>query len=523
MALHMAGTTITMLDIRKILQNKQRGLSDRLTARAVGISRTTLLGYLQRLRASGLDPGELLKLGDAELWELARPVALHCAADAGPRVSALLSYLETALPELGHKGVTRRRLWEEYRVAHPEGHGYSQFCEHVRAVLKLKKVTMTLEHHPGDVMMVDFAGDKLSWVDRRTGEVHICEVLVCILPCSGYTFAVALGSQRQEDFCHGIAQALRFYGGVPRSILCDNLKSGVVKSNRYEPVINELLSQLSVHYDTTVMATRPAKPRDKAKVEGAVLNTYRKIYAPLRKCGFHSLDELNQAIRRQLDVLNGSLFQGRDYSRGDAFASSEKASLSPLPAAGFVVSRSVKAKVQMNYHVLLGEDKHFYSVPYMHVGKEATIHYTPASVEVHVGHERVAVHARSTKAHGYSTREAHMPAAHAAHLKGMAWDKDHFIARAHAIGPHTEVAVKRVLEARMFVQQSFNTCRGILRLAGQYGNERLENACRMAAAAPHVSYRFLDNILKHKTDLRGLPAPAPAGEHENLRGAAQYQ
>jgi hypothetical protein len=334
---------------------------------------------------------------------------------------------------------------------------------------------------------------------------------------------MALGSQKQEDFCHGVAQALAFYGGVPGSILCDNLKSAVIKSNRYEPVINELLSQLSVHYGTTVMATRPAKPRDKAAVEGAVLNAYRKIHAPLRKCAFHSLEELNRGILRQLGELNDALFQGRDYSRKDAFEAHERAALDPLPTTGFVVTKTVRAKVQLNYHVQLGEDRHFYSVPYMHVGKEAAIRYTATSVEVYVGRERVAVHTRATRAHGYSTREAHMPANHLAHQEGMAWDKDHFTARAKAIGPHTEAAVKRVLEARMFVQQAFNTCRGILRLASQYGNARLENACRMAAAAPHVSYRFLENILRNRTDLREPPAPAPMGEHENLRGAAQYQ
>lgn len=512
-----------MLAIRKILQDKRRGASDRQAAKAAGISRTTLLGYLERLRTSGLDLGELLRLDDAELWELARPPAVDCGAGAAPRVSALLAYLEGALPGLGRKGVTRLRLWEEYRAAHPDGHGYSQFCEHVRGILRLRKVTMRLEHVAGEVMMVDFAGDRLHWVDRVTGEAHPCEVLVCVLPHSGHTFAIALASQRQEDFCHGIAQALRFYGGVPRSILCDNLKSGVVKSNRYEPVINELLSQLSVHYDTAVMATRPAKPRDKAAVEGAVLNTYRKIHAPLRRCEFHSLDELNQGMLRQLEVLNNALFQGRDYSRADAFQASEKAALRPLPTAGFVVTRTVKAKVQMNYHVLLGEDRHFYSVPYIHVGKEATIHYTPTTVEVHVGRERVAVHPRSIKAYGYSTREAHMPAAHAAHLEGMAWDREHFTAKADAIGPHTGAAVRRVLDARVYVQQAFNTCRGILRLASQYGNARLEKACQMAAAAPHVSYKSLENILRHRTDLLGQPEPTPTGEHDNLRGAAHYQ
>lgn len=518
----MAGKTITMLKIRMILQNKLRGQSDRVTARLAGVSRNTLKGYMDRLRAANADFGELLLLDDGELSEIVyAPCATPAVSD--PRLAELLSYIGQVLPELGKKGVTRQQLWLEYQVLHPAGHSYSQFCEHVRTILNRRKVTMRLEHVAGETMMVDFAGDRLAYVDRITGELHLCQVLVCVLPHSGYTFATALPSQKQEDFCEGIAQALHFFGGVPSSILCDNLRSAVIKSNRYEPQINDLLSQLSVHYDTTIMATRPAKPRDKAAVEGAVLNTYRKIYAPLRKNEFHSLEALNQGIIRQLEVLNTALFQGRDYSRQSAFELSEKASLSALPTTHFTVTQTVSAKVQMNYHVLLGEDKHFYSVPYTHVGKQATIHYTSKLVEVYIGRERVAVHPRSARAHGYSTREVHMPEAHLAHQQGMAWDKEHFMAKAGVVGPHTEAAVKRVLEARMFVQQSYNTCRGILRLAGLYGNERLENACKMVAAAPHVSYRFLANILKNKTDLRTPPTPAPVGDHENLRGAAHYQ
>jgi len=521
----MAGKTITMLNIRTILQMKLRGLSDRKTAQAAQVSRNTLSSYLGRLQAVNADFGELLKLDDTQLGEIAfRPVEAPAPPD--DRRAKLLARLEQVLPELGKRGVTRQLLWQEYLLENPGGYSYTQFCEHVSTLTRRQNLVMHFQHKAGEQMMVDFAGDKMGYVDQQTGEVVYCETLVCVLPHSNYTFVMALPSQKQEDFCRGIGKALSFMGGVPQSILCDNLKSAIIKSNRYEPQINQLLEQLSLHYSTTIMATRPAKPRDKASVENAVLIAYRRIYAPLRHREFHSLAELNQAIGEQLDLHNSMHFKGKTYSRNDVFQQREQALLSPLPRTAFEVTKVVGAKVQMNYHVFLGEDKHFYSVPFEYVGKTSVVHYTSASVEVYIDHKRVAFHDRDRKPHQYSTLEAHMPEEHRRYNDSKGWDKEYFLDKARIVGPHTESAMRRILDSRVFIQQAFNSCRGILRLAVQYGKERLEAACMLAQPAPSITYRFLDNILKHRTDLLNSPPPQQPTlfpDHENLRGPRHYQ
>ena len=513
-----------MQKIRMILQMKLRGLSDRKIAKATGISRNTVSGYLQRIGGVEIDYEQFLQLSDTELAELTfSPTESQTPADL--RKVTLWERLENISAELGKTGVTRLILWQEYMRDHADGYSYTQFCEHLNLYLKKKNVVMHFEHKAGEVMMIDFAGDKLSYVDRESGELTRCEVLVCVLPHSGFTYVVALPSQQQEDFCGGIADALRFFGGVPRSILCDNLKSGIIRSDRYEPKINALLEQLSLHYGTTVMATRPGKPRDKASVEGAVLNAYRRIYAPLRHREFDSLPSLNAGIAEQLEVLNTTAFKGKNYSRMDVFMQREKETLAALPSTAFEIKKTTLVKVLMNYHVCLGEDKHFYSVPFEYTGKQAVVHYTASSVEVYVDHKRIASHKRIRKAHQYTTWKEHMPEEHSRYQDTRGWDADYFLEKAHIIGPFTHAAVTQILQSRIFVQQAFNSCKGILRLAKQYGNERLEQACKIAQSAPSITYRFLDNILKNRTDLQPPKKQQPDlfTDHENLRGPGYYQ
>lgn len=165
------------------------------------------------------------------------------------------------LKELKRVGVSRYLLWQEYRVKHPDGYGYSQFCERLRRYVKRNDLTMVLSHTPGQEIYLDFAGTTMQWVNRATEQVHEAQVLVAVLPHSHYTFAIALPSQKVLDFVYGINEALLYFGGVPQAILSDNLKSYVTKASRYEPSFNELCVQLAAHYQCDLQATRVAKTR----------------------------------------------------------------------------------------------------------------------------------------------------------------------------------------------------------------------------------------------------------------------
>jgi transposase len=186
------------------------------------------------------------------------------------RRQQLIAHFQYAESELGKTGVTRQLLWQEYIGVHPDGYAYSHYCHHLSEFLKNRDLSMHLEYRPADMIMVDFAGKKRHYTDQVTGERIDCEVFVAILPFSGLIFCLAVASQRTADFITCINAMLRYYVGVVATILCDNLKTAVIRPDKYEPLFTDICYQLSEHYGTTFSATRPYSPRDKAMVERAV-------------------------------------------------------------------------------------------------------------------------------------------------------------------------------------------------------------------------------------------------------------
>lgn len=520
----MAAPTKAMHQIRQIFELRQQQVSLRKIERLTGFSRNTIRDYIRRGAATGRSILDLMALDDTVLAAvLSGDEAPVPSQD--PRWVDLEQRLAALSRELHKTGVTKWLLWEEYRREQPQGYSYTQFSLYLRRFLQQQDAVMHLRHSPGEVMMVDFAGDRLRWVDTQTGEEHLCEVLVCTLPFSSLTYVEALPSQKQEDFLRGICNALTYFGGVPLSIRCDNLRSAVTKSSRYEPVFAEAFELLCAHYQTTPAATRVAKPRDKASVENAVNKVYQRIYAPIRNEEFHSLSALNAAVRKQLDWHNAHLFKGRDYSRRDIFEQEERSCLRPLPPQSYQLQRVILAKVQRNYHVILGEDRHQYSVPFTLVGKTLKVIYTADTVEAYHDLLRVAVHRRDMRQHTYTTVADHMPANHRHWHERQGWTPDYFLDKARKIGPATLAAFERILTAKVFLEQTYNTCLGILKLANRYGNDRLEAACRCAEVAPRINYTLLNNILLNNRDQATAPLPAeqPTLLHDNVRGSSNYQ
>ena len=271
---------------------------------------------------------------------------------------------------------------------------------------------MHFDHKAGDKLFVDFAGKRLSLVDEVTGEVKPVEFFVAVLGCSQLTYAQAVLSQRKEDFITALQNALYYLGGVPQAIVPDNLKAAVTQADRYEPRINETLSDFALHYQTTILPARSGKPRDKTLVEGAVNILYRRVYAPLRNRVFYRLDDLNAAFRELIDAHNRMQLQGRAHSRRLLFEEREQAHLMSLPATSYHIKHYIGARVQKNGQVLLAPDKHYYSVPYRYIGQRVRLIYTQSSVEVYHQHQRVAVHQRLQGHYHYSTIREHLPSTH---------------------------------------------------------------------------------------------------------------
>ena len=286
----MAQARLSVRKIREVLRLKSEArLSDRQIAAVLGSARSTVQECLKRARTAGLS-WPLPELDEDELHERLYPRA--------PRV---LRYptpdFEAVQRELATKGVTRMLLWQEYKAAHPDGCQYSAFCRDYDAWLGRQDAVMRFEHVPGDKLFVDYAGKTMAVVDRHTGEIQVAEVFVAALGASHYIYVAATLTQTVADWLGALVRALEYFGGVPRAIVPDNLKSGVRRPCRYEPDLNPSYQDFAEHYGVAILPARVRRPRDKAKVEVGVQGVERWVMAPLRHQTFFSLGDLNEALR----------------------------------------------------------------------------------------------------------------------------------------------------------------------------------------------------------------------------------
>lgn len=514
----MAQSPIAMEQLKQILQLYKDGIAIREIVRRTGVSRNSVRKYLARLTDS--DPASDAALADTAYSENSDLLALDAE-----RLHQLTIHFSAAGTELSKTGVTRQLLWQEYLMQHPDGYSYSRYCHHLNQFLKNRDLSMHLEYNAGDIMMIDFAGKKQHYIDIGTGECINCEIFIAILPFSGLIFCYAVHSQQTADFAECINAMLKFYGGVPATILCDNLKAAVKRVDRYEPQFSDICLHLSEHYMTTFSATRPYSPKDKAMVERAVNIVYNHIYGPLRHQEFTSIKDLNNAIQQQLSLLNDKPYKNTPFSRRYFFEQQEQALLRALPPAPFILKKVVQLTVQRNYHVQLSEDHRYYSVHYQHVGQKVKVFYDTKTVEIYLNQERIALHPRRKHYHtAYVTQDEHMPPHHGRmkHIQGF--NRDDLLDQAALIGHATRQAAEAILQNSIYIEQNYKACFGLLMLQKKYGATRLEAACDRALKGSRINYTLIKNILDRGLDKQAVPpAPQDLPDHENIRGKENYQ
>ncbi|BAV06711.1 Transposase [Filimonas lacunae] len=514
----MAQKPIAMEQLKQIIQLQKDGVGIREIARRIGISRNSVRKYIALLAAdTPVEESDNKTLAD-------RAYGNDSVVHDANRLQQLITHFQYAQVELNKTGVTRQLLWQEYMVQHPDGYVYSHYCHHLNQYLKNRDLSMHLEYQVADMIMIDFAGKKQSYIDLSTGELVPCQVFVAILPFSGLIFCLAVHSQQTADFTTCINAMLMFYTGVPATILCDNLKTAVTHPSRYEPVFTDICHQLSEHYNTTFSATRPYSPRDKAMAERAVNIVYTHVYAPLRNREFTSLQALNVAMQEQLLLLNNKPYKNTPYSRWYYFEQQERSALKPLPTEPFSPKKVVTLTVQRNYHIQLSEDHHYYSVPYVHVGKKVKVLYDHRTVEVYLDHQRIALHIRKSHQKSYTTLAEHMPPHHQQMQQIKGWNREDLLAQATRIGPSTYQAAALMLENSIYIEQNYKACFGMLMLSKKYGSGRLEAACARILQGTRVNYTMIRNVLERALD-KQLPleeAPPPL-THDNIRGKEHYQ
>lgn len=288
----------------------------------------------------------------------------------------------------------------------------------------------------------------------------------------------------------------------------------------FEPSLNKTFSALATHYDTTILPTRPRKPRDKGKVEGAVLIVERWILARLRNQQFFSIQALNAAIGELVSALNGKVMRRVGQSRRDLYEQIERPALRALPDQPFEYAEWKRAKVHPDYHI---EVLHgFYSVPHRLIGRQVDVRLTHRMIEIFYNHERVAVHHRRGQRGGHTTVREHMPKAHQRY-GGMT--PETLVSRGARIGYHVAALIERLIRERPHPEQGYRSALGVLGLERRFGRDRLEAACERALTHDTVRYASVQSILVTGLDKASEPpAPmTPAPRHDNIRGPGYYQ
>lgn len=510
-----------MEKIREIVRLHEKcSFSLRKIELTLNVSRPKVTEVIRKICESGYTFEKIKTMSDLKLLEILSPQKA-----VKNKAESLAEKFPEYIKELKKPGVTIQLLWEEYIKENPDGLKSTQFGTYFQKWRADDKISMHIDHIAGDKMFIDYTGKKMEYLDLTTGQKVQTEIYVSILPASQLTYAEASISQNQEDFMRSTERAIWYYGGVPSALVPDNLKSGVIKANIWEPQINPLFADFAEYYRTAVLPARARKPKDKAHVENAVKIIYTRIFAPLRNEIFYSLEELNKAILIKLEDHNNRKLSKMTVSRRQLFEEVEKKELKMLPVEPYPHKEFQNGRAGFNYHIELKEDKHYYSVPYLLRGKEVKLIYDDRNVAIIHNNMRIVQYRRNRQAHKYTTKNEHMPDKH---RFAEDWNPDKFKWWAGNIGEQTQYTITHILESKKHPEQAYKSCMGILSLAKKYGNDLLELACRKAINIDYINYGYISDEIKkiqeqykQKEDSKQMSLLLE--RHENIRGKECYK
>lgn len=513
----MAGKTKRMGQIKQLLLLLEQGRKKKEIARALMMSKNTVKNYLDKI---GMLNQSIETLKNLEEPELERILHAGNPAYCDRRFDELKQKLDYYEKEYQREGVTLLLLWEEYRQDHPLGYGKTQFSYHLMQHMSSRNPSMVLHHQAGEKLFVDFAGHPMHYIDINTGEEIPCQVFIACLPYSDYSFVMAIKSQRVEDFIYALQCCLEDFGGVPKVLVSDNLKSAIIKASKYEPTVNKVLEDFGNHYGMAIIPTRTYKPKDKALVENQVKMIYTRIYARLRNESFFDITSLNAAIKEKTRDHNQTRMQQKPYSREECFLSNEKSLLAPLPLDDFEIKYYSEHKVAKNNHIYLARDKHYYSVPYIYIGQTSKVIYTRSMVYIYISGKQVAVHQRSYTQGKYSTSKDHLCSHHQHYLDRS---PDYYIEKAKTRDETFHQLIKAIFTQNRHPEQLYRICDGLFSLQRKTELPVFTKACQIALSNENYSYQFMANLIKNKmTESPQTQIDKPLPKHQNIRGKEYY-
>lgn len=492
------------------------GISQRKVSERFKVSRDTVTLIVRHAKANGWTTLDALEQIDETIFSSHFEFRPTRSRDD----SYQMPDYEIVHKELGRPHVTLQLLWEEYvDTCKTQGQMYymeTSFRRYYHEYIKKNRATVRLSHKPGFGAEVDWAGTKISYYDDDVGDYLKASLFVCCLPCSQLIYVEPFRDEKKESWIQGHNQAFWYFGGVPKTIVPDNLRTGVTLSNFYEPKINQTYLELADYYGCVVLPARVRKSNDKASVESSVRTASTRIIAKLRNVQILSFEDLQQQVAAALEAVNHRVIRKTNESRWTAYLEEEQSFMLPLPATPYRYAVWKTAMVQPDCHVAF--DHKFYSVPYEHLGEEVTIRATSTTVDLFYHDQKIAGHTRLLGKQLYATDAIHMPPSK---LFYSSLDQGSLLKMAKVVGPWTKQAAQGLLDQAVLVEQSYRLVLGLINLQKKYTAPRLEVACqRVVTSGVKVSYSYIKSYLEKGLDQEPprQPVTDPPGREQQPKG-----
>ncbi|GEJ58426.1 hypothetical protein AMYX_31670 [Anaeromyxobacter diazotrophicus] len=488
-----------MLDVREMLRRLRLGESARAVAKGLGVSRNTVREYVAWLDAEGLLAGDAAALPSA--GELEVRLARTEPMAQPPR---LMPYRDE-IAELVGAGLQVKVAWERFSTAHPDQRAsYTAFRRFVRRYVdeRPRRAVVRLEVGPGEEAQVDFGYAGL--VPRAPGEPPAKTwVFVMTLSHSRHQYVELVQDQTVGTWLALHRNAFAFFGGVPRKIVLDNLKAGIIKASVTDPEVQRSYRECGEHYGFIISPCVPRSPEHKGKVERDVQYVKRSFLAGRT---IRSLEEGNEEALEWVLEHAGRRIHGTTHEVPfQVFEQRERAALLPLPTAHFDLVEWKQAKLHPDCHVVFA--KGYYSAPHPLIGERLWLRATSRVVQLFRGHQLVATHGRAFRPGQRVTNPAHLPPKKLRYLmQTPTWCRE----RAAQIGPATSTFIERLLGDE--VLDRLRGAQATLRLTDTYGEARLEAACHRAVVCDAIYSKTVQRILLRGLDREPLPgerAPTP--------------
>lgn len=505
-----------MSKTKNILRLSSQGMSQRLICKTLKVSDRTVRSTILKLKDLNLDYSDIADLDDEAVDILFKSKKEEVNLKRRPDCQKIHN-------ELKRKGVTLMLLWEEYVeecIALGESYlKYTQFCNVYKEFVDENKLTMHIDHKPGERCEVDWAGTTLPLYDQTLSNVvDKAYLFVGVLPFSQYMFAQATLDMKEEAWITHHIDMYSFFGGTPLICVCDNCKTAVISHKKYEEIVlNQAYYEMAEYYGNAIVPARVRSPRDKNSTEGAVGYMTRQIIARLRDEKFCTLREMNERILEEVKKLNDKPFQKREYSRSYVFQNEEKEYLNALPDMPYEYAIWKKATVSFNYHIQF--ERNYYSVPYIYFKQDVMLRITSRMIEIYHKNERIASHPRVLSGvNRYVTNRDHMPEKHKAYGE---WNQERITNWAKTIGPDTYTVIVSILANARVEQQVYNQCITILKLKDRYSRQILEEASGI------IISKHITPVQKNfKTVIENIQGKKDDTKNENkyalVRGAHYY-